>query len=114
MPKVSIITPTYSRESHLSKIHRCFKSQDYPDLEWLILDDSPGPSEEFTATSDSRIRYRHISKRLSIGEKRNLLVDEAAGDIIVHFDDDDFYNLNYVSSMVGALNEKECDLLNLR
>ncbi|MGA9917330.1 MAG: glycosyltransferase family 2 protein, partial [Paraburkholderia sp.] len=114
MPKVSIITPTYSRDDHLSQIHRCFKSQDYRYLEWLILDDSPCPSEEFTAIDDSRIRYRHIRQRLSIGEKRNLLVEQATGDIIVHFDDDDFYSFNYVSSMVAVLGEKECDLLNLR
>jgi glycosyltransferase involved in cell wall biosynthesis len=111
---VSIITPTYDRQRSLSQMHRCFVSQDYPALEWLILDDSPNASRYFELVDDPRIRYRHTQQRLTIGEKRNRLAAQAKGEIIVHFDDDDYYNANYVSSLVGAMSDGGIDLLNLR
>ncbi len=104
-PKVSIITPTFNRERFLPLAHRCFLSQTYPDLEWLVLDDSPAPSAYLRALSDPRIRYHHSGERFSIGRKRNRLIAEAAGDIIVQFDDDDYYSPRYVARMVARLNE---------
>jgi hypothetical protein len=89
-------------------------SQDYPALEWLILDDSPSPSGIFENPGHPGIHYSHIGKKLTIGEKRNLLVDRASGEIIIHFDDDDFYGPGYVSFMVDSMLEKGADLLNLR
>ena len=114
MTKVSIITPTFDREKHLPQILGCIASQDYPDFEWLILDDSPAPSQVLGNIAGSNIRYEHISNRVSIGEKRNRLVEQAKGEIIVHFDDDDFYAADYVSTLVAAIQDKDAGLLNLR
>lgn len=114
MIKVSIITPTYDREKFHPQIYACFKSQDYLNLEWLILDDSPAPSLFFSNLEDKNIFYTHTSKKLRNGDKRNRLVEEAKGDLIVHFDDDDFYNFNYISSMVNEIQRQDLDLLNLR
>ncbi len=114
MEKISIITPTFNREKYLRQIYNCVLSQDYPNLEWLVLDDSPIPSKELGSLNKPILRYEHVAKRISIGEKRNLLVERAKGDIIVHFDDDDFYAPNYVSTVIASLQEKEADLLNLR
>jgi glycosyltransferase involved in cell wall biosynthesis len=101
--KVSIVTPTWNREAFLPSIHACVRQQTYEDLEWLVLDDSERPSEELSTCTWDKLRYIHSAKRLSIGEKRNLLIAEAAGDIIVNFDDDDFYGPHYVASRVEAL-----------
>lgn len=114
MKKVSIITPTYNREKCLQQIQHSVLSQDYPDLEWLVLDDSPTPSKVLGTLNTPNMYYKHITKRLSVGEKRNQLIDLARGSIIVHFDDDDFYSPNYISTVVAAIHEKKADLLNLR
>jgi glycosyltransferase involved in cell wall biosynthesis len=111
---VSIITPTYNRESYLSSALRCFLSQDYGNTEWLILDDSDQASKTLGKPSQSNISYEHVNRRMTIGEKRNLLIEKAKGEIIVQFDDDDFYGPTYVSTMVGALDDLEADLINLR
>jgi len=104
-PKVSIITPTFNREQFLPLAHRCFRAQTYHDLEWLVLDDSPAPSAYLQAHGDPRVRYFHSAERLPIGRKRNRLIAEAAGDVIVQFDDDDYYSPGYVARMVARLNE---------
>lgn len=102
-PTVSIITPTFGREPLLPRIHRCVLSQTHRDWEWLILDDSAAPSVYVAQQDDSRIRYRHLPARLSVGEKRNRLIESAAAEIIVQFDDDDYYAPDYVASMLARL-----------
>jgi glycosyltransferase involved in cell wall biosynthesis len=114
MDRISIITPTYNRSHMHEKIFRCFLSQNYPDLEWLVLDDSAEVSPFFQGIRDPRIMYRHIAQRLSIGAKRNWLAEQASGEIIVHFDDDDHYNSNYVSSIAAAMQSRNADLFNMR
>ena len=110
---VSVITPTYNRPEFLRKLFHGVRAQDYQHVEWLILDDSPVPCAAFT-DEDRNISYQHIDRKLSIGEKRNILVDRARGEIIVHFDDDDYYAPQYVSRMVHSLGETKADLINLR
>jgi glycosyltransferase involved in cell wall biosynthesis len=114
LPLVSVITPTFGREAYLAAARQCFLSQTYPDLEWLILDDSPEPSAVFASESDARIRYTHSQMRSTIGEKRNKLIAEARGELILHFDDDDFYAPEYISTMAAALDRMNADLINLR
>jgi glycosyltransferase involved in cell wall biosynthesis len=114
MDLISIITPTYGREKHLAQALDGFLAQNYPNLEWLILDDSPNPSEALSNYSDHRIHYFHSSERITIGEKRNQLIARARGNIIAHFDDDDYYAPNYISTMARLLHESEHDLLNIK
>jgi len=114
MDKISIITPTYGRHPHLMQALDHFLAQDYPNLEWLILDDSPAPCEDLINHPDPRIRYFHNSERISIGSKRNQLIEKASGNIIAHFDDDDYYAPNYISTMARVLHESQRDLLNIK
>lgn len=103
-PRISITTPTYQREALLRLQHQAVLAQTIQDFEWLILDDSPEPSAYFMALGDPRIRYRHhAGPKLTIGAKRNLLVAEARGSIIAHFDDDDYYAPDYLSTMLARL-----------
>ena len=41
--------------------------------------------------TDKRIRYAALKPGTALGVKRNIGVKEAAGSVIVHFDDDDIY-----------------------
>ncbi|MGE5537452.1 MAG: glycosyltransferase family 2 protein [Gemmatimonas sp.] len=113
MPAVSIITPTFARAKFHERIAACVRAQSFRDIEWLVLDDSPEPSPVLR-NAGGIVKYRHTTEKLSVGEKRNRLVAEAAGDIVVHFDDDDFYAPHYVETVVSALANESLDLLNLR
>jgi glycosyltransferase involved in cell wall biosynthesis len=106
--KVSIITPTYLRpEACHRNLYECFKSQTYPEKELLIFDDSPSSSPFFEGLPDRTVIYLYSSQKLTIGEKRNQLIQLAKGDVIVHFDDDDYYAPNYVEKALEALGDRD-------
>ena len=111
---VSIITPTYNRATFLKNALAYFRSQNYRDIEWLILDDSLQEAPAFSDLADRNIFYERIDRKLSVGEKRNLLIEKSHGEIIVQFDDDDYYCPDYVRTMVSALSTLNADLINLR
>jgi len=105
--RVSVITPTFGRERFLPSLYRCFAEQSYEPRELLVYDDSPLPSRFFSALSDARVRYLHAPSRLTIGEKRNRLIELAQGEVIAQFDDDDHYAPGYLAAMVGALGDAD-------
>tara|TARA_B110000046_G_C12699375_1_gene275904 strand:- start:99 stop:266 length:168 start_codon:yes stop_codon:yes gene_type:complete len=48
------------------------------------------------------VTYLYQRDHQTIGQKRNLAIQHATGDIICHFDDDDLYAADYISTMVSA------------
>ena len=101
--KVSIICPTYNRADRHENLYAAFAHQTYENRELLVLDDSFSASPFFVNLKDPRVKYKHVAQRASIGAKRNSLIEMASGDIIVHFDDDDYYAPEYVAVMVDRL-----------
>jgi len=106
LPTVSIVTPTYRRHAFIAQLLRCVRLQDYPQhlIEVVILDDSPAPlvsQEDWKTGLDVRL-YRSET-RVPLGEKRNRLNRFADGQIIVAFDDDDYYPATRVSHAVQSL-----------
>jgi glycosyltransferase involved in cell wall biosynthesis len=112
-PLVSIITPTLNRDEFLPQTWRWIQAQTYPNIEWLVLDDSPDPSRSLASLSHPRIRYEHVASRLTIGEKRNRLIAKARGVFITHFDDDDYYAPGFLEMMVSSLETHQADFVNL-
>jgi glycosyltransferase involved in cell wall biosynthesis len=112
-PLVSIITPTHGRAEFLAHSRRWVQGQTYPNIEWLILDDSPEPSPQFAAEADPRIRYAHLERRLTIGEKRNRLIAASRGEYVAHFDDDDYYAPHFLELMIASLEAERADFANL-
>jgi len=115
MPLVSIITPTFGRAALLPYCHKFILWQTLHDIEWLVLDDSPTPSAHLMSLGGAAdITYIHSATRMSIGAKRNALIERARGEIIVQFDDDDFYGPDYVRTLLTAMAEANADMINLR
>ena len=109
-PKVTIITGTWNRETFLPMIHACVRAQTHDNLEWIVLDDSDVPSAELQSCSWDKLKYIYSRDRITLGEKRNIMVAQASGEIIVNFDDDDFYGPDYVANRVKSLTESGCRL----
>lgn len=63
-------------------------AQTYPDRELLIVAD--GADVRDLVPADDRVRLIHVAGAPEIGEKRNFGCEQAAGNIIAHWDDDDF------------------------
>jgi glycosyltransferase involved in cell wall biosynthesis len=88
LPLVSCIMPTCDRRRFLPAAIRYFLRQDFPNKELVIVDDGVDAVGDL-ASADARIRYVRLSRRATVGAKRNLACEHAAGDLIAHWDDDD-------------------------
>ncbi len=97
--KISIITPTYERERLLQGTYHLLQNQTVSNWEWLIYDTSLQPY----SFSDPRVITIQDQAIVTIGEKRNRLKERASGDLIVHFDDDDYYAPNYLERVQQEL-----------
>jgi glycosyltransferase involved in cell wall biosynthesis len=105
--EVSVVTPTYNRRQFIPILIEIYKNQTFPKdkMEWIIVDDGRDRVEDlFVEASKTipNIRYIFKDEKMRIGAKRNLLNKEARGDIIVAMDDDDYYPVNRVESVVKA------------
>lgn len=106
--KVSIITPTSAqRQNYFSSLYHCFKSQSYSNCELLVLEDNSSGSSFFSHLDDPAVRYFYTERKVTIGEKRNQLIQAADGEVIVHFDDDDYYSPTYVEQLLQQLGEND-------
>src|SRR5262245_42532069 len=103
--KISVVSPTYNRQERHENLYKAFSQQTYPDRELLVLDDSEAPSPFFSALKDPLVQYYHLACRMGLGTKRNSLVKAAKGELIAHFDDDDYYAPTYLQVMQKELGQ---------
>lgn len=103
-PFVSVICPTYERRRFLPNLIQQFNYQTYPNecMELIIVDDSATSNQDIIP-SQANIKYHYIPEKMPLGKKRNYLNSLATGEIIVCFDDDDFYSPERVSHAVTKL-----------
>jgi len=114
-PKISVIVPTRNRASFLPQLLELYRRQTWNNKELLILDDSEQEDTDFInlTNGQSDVHYWHHNARTSIGNKRNVLIEKSTGDIIAHFDDDDYYAPNYLSWMQFAMHQSQADIVKL-
>lgn len=101
-PLVSCIMPTANRRRWVPAAIDYFQRQDYPNRELIVLDDGEDRVVD-VIPPDSRIRYVALERRLVLGEKRNRACELARGEIIAHWDDDDWQASNRLRYQVDAL-----------
>ena len=89
-PMVSCIMPTANRRAFVPNAIRYFLRQSYVNRELIILDDGSDPVSDLIP-NDPRIRYIRMQERRTIGTKHNLACRHARGEIIAHWDDDDWF-----------------------
>ena len=108
LPFVSIVTPTYNRRRFIPYLLKIIQSQTYPRdrMEWIVYDDGQEEVRDlFEAARSSlpTLNFIWSEEKMTLGEKRNRLNQEAKGEIIVAMDDDDFYFPTRVEDAVKAL-----------
>jgi hypothetical protein len=106
---VSCIMPTANRRHFVPEAIACFLRQDYASCELLILDDGAEAVEDLVP-DEPRVRYVRCEPGLTLGGKRNRACELAAGEIIAHWDDDDWYPPNRLSRQVIALIDRDADV----
>jgi glycosyltransferase involved in cell wall biosynthesis len=103
-PFVSICTPTFNRRPFIEIIIKCFNSQTYPKnrMEWIIIDDGTDKIEELFKNVP-QVKYFKYDEKMNLGQKRNIMHEKSKGEIIIYFDDDDYYPPERVSHAVETL-----------
>jgi len=108
-PLVTCIMPTYNRRRFVPRAIEYFLRQDYDRSELLIVDDGTDPVRDLVPDTP-RVRYAALPSRVCLGAKRNLACEQASGDIILHWDDDDWQAPNRVRYQVESLVERGADV----
>ena len=112
-PLVSCIMPTADRHKFVPHAIRYFLRQDYLNKELVIIDDGDDDIAEYIPV-DSAIRYFRLTRKQPVGTKRNLACEEARGELIAHWDDDDWMSPRRLSYQVGALRQAEGEVCGLQ
>src|ERR1041384_2498726 len=108
MSLVSCIMPTANRRPFVADAIRMFLAQDYADKELVIVDDGEDGIADLVP-AHPQIRYLRQSGRRPIGVKRNFACEAARGEIILHWDDDDWYAPHRIRLQVEALCASNAD-----
>jgi len=111
-PKVSCIMLTANRPQFVPLAVHYFLNSDFRDAELVIIDD--GKESVLPLLPDHhRIKYFYSDPIGSIGKKRNYACERAKGEIIMHWDDDDYYPYDWMSRQIKALEESQADIVGL-
>ena len=113
--KLSIIIPAYRVEGTLDRCIESVVSQDYDDMEIILVDDgSPDKCPEMCdewGRKDSRIKVIH-KQNGGLSDARNAGIDIAEGDYLTFVDSDDYIDGNtYAPLMQMAASDSEVDIL---
>lgn len=108
--KISVLMPVYNAEAFLEETLESILSQTLPPYEIIALDD--GSTDGSAAILEKRKEIRLIrSGHRGVNRARNLLIREAAGDIVAFMDADDLWDPCKLEKQAAVLEQHpECDI----
>ena len=104
--------PTRDRRPFVGRAVAQFLEQDYADRELIVVDDGADRIGDLLP-DDPRIRLLRSEQRLAVGAKRNLACAAARGDVLMHWDDDDWmapWRMSYQVRELEARRAQVCGL----
>lgn len=102
-PLVSCLGLTKAgREVWLRKAVECFLAQTYEPRELVIVADE---GMRVAVPEDARIRVVYAPRGIVLGAKRNFACVQAAGDVLAHWDDDDWSAPERLAVQMARLEE---------
>lgn len=108
LPKVSCLSVTANRKHLMQRAIRCFRNQSYENKELVIIDDGEQDLEDILSTLPAeQVKYVKLDKDPdnTLGKLRNRSLEEADGDFLIQWDDDDWYHPDRISIQADKLME---------
>ena len=102
-PLVTVLLPTRDRPDLLGMALRCYSEQSWPNRELLVLDDGqerPVDPAAVEAVGGRVVRYRDP---LLLGDKLNDGAARASGMILHKWDDDDWYDPDFITAQAAPI-----------
>jgi glycosyltransferase involved in cell wall biosynthesis len=100
---VSCIMPTCNRQDLIPVALKCYLSQDWSEKELVVIDDGTVKVDEVVKQLVPDAVYVYLTEKQTIGSKRNLACEAARGEVICHFDDDDWSAAGRIRDQVTRL-----------
>ncbi|MCB1742229.1 MAG: glycosyltransferase family 2 protein, partial [Gammaproteobacteria bacterium] len=94
--------PTADRRAYVPWAVEYFLAQRYPNKELVVLDDGQDTVRDLIPECPE-IRYFRDTQRRILGDKRNRLCELSHGELVAHWDDDDWQSPERLSYQVQAL-----------
>lgn len=117
---VSVVIPTYSRNTTLKRAIGSVLNQTYTNFEIIVVDDNPEGSEWRVSTAaimaeytDPRIHYIQNERNMGGGLTRNEGIKASKGEYIAFLDDDDEYYPERIEKQLKKFLESDNDKLAL-
>ena len=112
-PLISLITPVYNGEKYLARCLDSLRAQDYPRLEFIVVDDgSTDNSPRILRQYAARDRRFRCFRQENAGQSaaRNRALQLSRGEFIGFVDADDYAEPGLVSQLYRNLRENEADI----
>lgn len=105
--KVVVCTPTKNRKWAWEFSNACMETQLHQPVKWIVVDNSTDPEQDWSISkTHPLVSYVKVEGVQPIGSLRNRCLEEALAyewDVLVFWDDDDYYPPTRISSGVKAL-----------
>lgn len=111
-PLISCIMPTKNRREFVARSLYYFEKQDYPNKELIVVDDGDDLVVDLVSQYP-HVRYLAPQYAHTVGVKRNIACEAAQGEIICHWDDDDWYAPTRLSYQAAPVLAGEADVTGL-
>jgi len=99
---VSVVVPSYGRDTELHRLVQRILDQNFPAFEVIVVHEGEYP---FTS-SDARVRVINSRQPIGLPMARNVGIDAASGNYIAFIDDDAYpESLNWLAELVAPFSE---------
>ncbi|MET8999447.1 glycosyltransferase [Amycolatopsis sp. NPDC004169] len=102
LPAVSCLMLTSDRRQLARRAIDHFLGQDYNNCELIVVDSGTDPIADLIPAGDV-VRYHRLDVRRSIGWTRQFACEAASGDVLVQWDDDDWYGSHRLRRQVEPI-----------
>jgi len=103
MTLVSIVTPSFNQSAYLEQTIRCVLEQDYPDIEYIVIDGiSTDGSMDIVKKYSPRLAYWISERDSGQADAINKGMKHAKGEIVAWLNSDDYYLPGAIQSAIEA------------
>lgn len=108
--KLTLIIPHYNTYNLLERLLKELSIQITNEVEVIVVDDSNDKRlDKFISTN---IHILHDNKRNGVSKARNVGIKKSTGDYIGFIDSDDMISMDYIETLLNAIDKYDTDIIN--